>query len=295
MIRSMTGFGVVEKSNKDFSIEFRFRSVNNRFFDSNIKLPHLISFLEQKIYNLLKDNCKRGTIHINCKLKINNNKISSSKIDKNKLEYFYNYLRPIEKKFSESNFKLNLSFDDILDKISQDNQDFNLLDKNKKFILNAFNLGLKDLLQSRKIEGKKIEKEIKDNIKKLNTINSKIIRLETKNKKEHFDNYKKRIKLVLADLNLTLEDNKLYKELSLFSDKYDISEETSRIDYHLEQFSFYVKNEDYPGKKINFLCQELFREINTIGSKAGNQFISILVVDFKTYLEKIREQVQNIL
>ena len=117
----------------------------------------------------------------------------------------------------------------------------------------------------------------------------------TKNKKEHFDNYKKRIKLILSDLNLTLEDNKLYKELSLFSDKYDISEETSRINYHLEQFSFYVKSEDYPGKKINFLCQELFREINTIGSKAGNQLISILVVDFKTYLEKIREQVQNIL
>ena len=295
MIRSMTGFGVVEKSNKDFSIEFRFRSVNNRFFDSNIKLPHLISSLEQKIYDLLKDNCKRGTININCKLKINNHKISSSKIDKNKLEYFYNSLKPIEKKFSDSKFKLNLSFNEMLDKISKDNQDFNLLDKNEKFILNTFNSGLKDLLQSRKIEGKKIEKEIKDNIKKLNIINSKIIRLESKNKKQHFDNYKKRIKLVLADLNLTLEDNKLYRELSLFSDKYDISEETSRIDYHLDQFSFYVKNEDDPGKKINFLCQELFREINTIGSKAGNQFISILVVDFKTYLEKIREQVQNIL
>ena len=78
-------------------------------------------------------------------------------------------------------------------------------------------------------------------------------------------------------------------------DKYDISEETSRITYHLNKFNSYIDNEDYPGKKINFLSQELFREINTIGSKASNEIISTLVIDFKTNLEKIREQVQNIL
>ena len=83
--------------------------------------------------------------------------------------------------------------------------------------------------------------------------------------------------------------------INMFSDKYDISEETSRIKYHIDKFNSHIKNEDYPGKKINFLCQELFREINTIGSKSNNQLISTLVVDFKTGLEKIREQIQNIL
>jgi len=87
----------------------------------------------------------------------------------------------------------------------------------------------------------------------------------------------------------------LYKELAIYSDKYDISEEVVRINCHLEQFDFILKNEKFPGKKVNFLCQELFREINTTGAKANNEKISFLVVDFKTSLEKIREQVQNIL
>ena len=295
MIVSMTGFGLVEKSNSDFNIEINFRSVNNRFFDSNIRLPHSLSVLEKEIYNLLKDNCTRGTIYVNCKLKINSDKTISSNLDPKKLNQFYNLLSPINKKFSNSNFRLNLSFDSILSKIVNDEYEFNLSSKNKKYILSAFNKGLRDLLKSRRSEGKKIEVDIKDHIKKLNKINSKIIRLENKNKKEHFDNYKKRIKLILDDFNFDLEDSKLYRELAIFSDKYDLSEETSRIDYHLGQFSNYIKNEDYPGKKFNFLCQELFREINTIGSKSANQFISALVVDFKTYLEKIREQVQNIL
>ena len=295
MITSMTGFGLVEKSNSIFSIEINFRSVNSRFFDLNIRLPHSISSLEKEIYSLLKNNCGRGTINVNCKLKMNDDKLNLSKIDMKKLNQFYDLLSPINKKFSDTNLKLNLTYDNILNKVVTDESDFELSIKDKKYILTAFNLGLKDLLKSRKIEGKKIEKEIKQHIKKLEKINSKIIRLEGKNKKEHFDNYKKRIKLILNNSNIDLEDSKLYRELSLFSEKYDISEETSRIKYHLDHFSLYMKEENSPGKKFNFLCQELFREINTVGSKSANKFISILVVDFKTYLEKIREQVQNIL
>ena len=150
-------------------------------------------------------------------------------------------------------------------------------------------------MKSRKIESKKIEKEIKSNIKNIKNINLRLIKLEGKNKKEHFENYKKRIKIILDEFGYDLDDRNLYKELSIFSDKYDISEETSRINYHIEKFNSNIKEEEHPGKKLNFLCQELFREINTIGSKSNNAVISSLVVEFKTYLEKIREQVQNIL
>ena len=181
----------------------------------------------------------------------------------------------------------------ILNKLTS--QEFELNEKNKKLILTTFELAFSDLLKSRKIEGKKIETEIKSNIKILVKINSKLMKLEGKNKKEHFENYKKRIKIVLGQSGYDLDDSKLYRELAVFSDKYDISEETSRINYHIEKFNHHVRKEDYPGKKINFLCQELFREINTIGSKSNNEIISSLVVDFKTNLEKIREQIQNIL
>ena len=293
MITSMTGFGLAERKNKLFSIEINIRSTNNRFFDSNIKIPSSISSLEKTIYQSCKSHFKRGTIQLYCRIKMNDIKNTKSAISKNKLDDFYNMLLPVEKKFKNSGLRLNLSFDNILNKLTS--QEFELNEKNKKLILNTLELAFSDLLKSRKIEGKKIETEIKSNIKILVKINSKLMKLEGKNKKEHFENYKKRIKIVLGQSGYDLDDSKLYRELAVFSDKYDISEETSRINYHIEKFNNHVKKEDYPGKKINFLCQELFREINTIGSKSNNEIISSLVVDFKTNLEKIREQIQNIL
>ncbi len=289
----MTGFGLAERKNKLFSIEINIRSTNNRFFDSNIKIPSSISSLEKTIYQSCKSHFKRGTIQLYCRIKMNDIKNTKSAISKNKLDDFYNMLLPVEKKFKNSGLRLNLSFDNILNKLTS--QEFELNEKNKKLILTTFELAFSDLLKSRKIEGKKIETEIKSNIKILVKINSKLMKLEGKNKKEHFENYKKRIKIVLGQSGYDLDDSKLYRELAVFSDKYDISEETSRINYHIEKFNNHVKKEDYPGKKINFLCQELFREINTIGSKSNNEIISSLVVDFKTNLEKIREQIQNIL
>ena len=126
MITSMTGFGLVEKSNSIFSIEINFRSVNSRFFDSNIRLPHSISSLEQEIYKLLKDQCRRGTVNVNCKLKMNDDKLNLSKIDMKKLNQFYDLLSPINKKFSDTNLKLNLTYDNILNKVVTDESDFEL-------------------------------------------------------------------------------------------------------------------------------------------------------------------------
>ena len=293
MITSMTGFGLASRKNNDFSIEVNVKSTNNRFFDLNVKMPSSISSLEKIIHNSCKTHFIRGSIKLYCKIKINEIVSRNNRIDKKKLEDFYNTVIPLEKKFDETNISLNVSIDNILSKLGL--QEFELNKKNKKIILNTFDKAFIDLVKSRKSEGKKIEKEIKFNLSHIIKINSKLIGLESKNKKEHFENYKKRIKILLSQYELELDDGKLYKELAIFSDKYDISEETSRIKYHIDKFKFHIKNEDYPGKKINFLCQELFREINTIGSKSNNKIISTLVVDFKTSLEKIREQIQNIL
>ena len=132
MITSMTGFGLVEKSNSIFSIEINFRSVNSRFFDLNIRLPHSISSLEKEIYNLLKDNCRRGTVNVNFKLKMNDDKLNFSKIDMRKLNQFYDLLLPLNQKFSDTNLSLNLTYDNILNKITTDESDFKLSIKNKK-------------------------------------------------------------------------------------------------------------------------------------------------------------------
>ena len=294
MIASMTGFGTAKNSNKNFDIEFNFKSVNNRFFDYKIKLPSYFSSLEQELYKITKENCVRGSIQIYCKLKMNNDNVETLKINKDKLNKFYKSLKPINDKFNHTNFNLNISFDQLLKNLNDDvNLDLSI--KDKKIIVSVFKSALKDLLKSRLNEGRKIEKDIKSNAKFLKKTCKKIDVSQNKNKKFQFEKFKNRIKNTLDNFNHTLDDKSLYKELAIYSDKYDISEEIVRINCHLEQFDSYFKFEKYPGKKINFLCQELFREINTIGSKSNNEQISLLVVEFKNSLEKIREQVQNIL
>ena len=290
----MTGFGIVNNNNKNFDIEFNFKSTNNRFFDCKIKLPSYLSSLEKELYQITKESCVRGSIQIYCKIKMNNDNIKLPNINKKKLDKFYDSLKPINDKFNNTKFNLNISFDHLLNNLS-DQISSELSDKDKKNILSVFKTGLKDLLNSRLNEGKKIGKDIKLNMKVLKSLCKKINALQIKNKKIQFKNLKNRIANTLKEFKYKLDESSLYKELAIYSDKYDISEEIVRINCHLEQFDSYFKIEKYPGKKINFLCQELFREINTIGSKSNNDSISLLVVDFKTSLEKIREQVQNIL
>ena len=289
----MTGFGTSQISNKNFDIDFNIKSTNNRFFDFKIKLPQSLSFMEKDIYECVKKECVRGSIQIYCKLKINYDQLDVFNINNKKLDHFYNSFSFIDQKFDKGNFKLNLSFDSLLNYLGNDNND--LLIKNQKKIYSVFNLALKDLLKSRIIEGKKLEKEIKLNIKKMEKIHKEVVKLEKINKKQHFQNLKNRVNNLLNNSNYNLDDENLYKELAIYSDKYDISEETSRINSHLKQFDLYINDNQFLGKKINFLCQEFFREINTIGSKSNNKDISFLVIDFKTSLEKIREQIQNIL
>jgi len=290
----MTGFGVASKNNKNFDIEFNFKSVNNRFFDCKIKLPSSLSSLEKELYKIVKENCIRGSIQIYCKLKVNNDNINILKINKNKLDNFYNSLKPINDKFNNTNFNINISYDHLLNNL---NNEINsaLSNKDKKIVFSVFNSALKDLLNSRLNEGKKIGKDIKLNMNSLKKISKKINVLQNKNKKIQFEKLKNRITNILNKFDYKIDDSSLYKELAIYSDKYDISEEIVRINCHLEEFDSYFKFEKYPGKKINFLCQELFREINTIGSKSNSDVISLLVIEFKTSLEKIREQVQNIL
>ena len=290
----MTGFGISKNNNKNFDIEFNFKSTNNRFFDCKIKLPSFLSLLEKELYQITKSECIRGSIQIYCNIKMNRNNTDIPKINKKSLNSFYDSLKLVDDKFNNTAFNINLSLDNLLNNIA-DSTNFTLPIKDQKYILKVFNQGLKDLLKSRLNEGRKIGNDIKSNMKDLKKVSKDINKIQFKNKKNQFQKLKNRIENILDEFQYKVDNMSLYKELAIYSDKYDISEEIVRINCHLEQFDLYIKTEKYPGKKINFLCQELFREINTIGSKSSNDKISLLVVDFKNSLEKIREQVQNIL
>ena len=183
-----------------------------------------------------------------------------------------------------------LNIPDVINK--QDSGDASL--KYKALILRTVRAALRDLDDYRKIEGKNTFNDIKSILKKINVIVGKINSIANTHSKKEISYYKKKIKSFLPDLN-KLDNDRVYQEIAIIMEKKDINEEIIRLKSHIKLFNIYLMNKDYVGKKMNFLLQEMFREINTIGSKSDKVKINHYVVDVKDNLEKIKEQVQNIL
>ncbi len=291
MILSMTGYGKSEKKSKNFSVSVEIKSINNRFFDPIAKIHHSLKNFEKEIMSLVKSECVRGRVFINLDVDTNNN-IKHFVLNRKKLNSYINILNEV---LSEANIKEPitltnlLKYPDIIENIGFIEQD-----SNKKVIFNAVNAALRDLKIFRKKEGLNLQKDINNILDSINKIFIKIEKLSEKNIKKELNDYKKKIKNYMPNLS-KLDDDRLYQEIAIILEKKDINEELIRFKSHLKLFTSYLKNKKNEGKKKNFLLQEMNREVNTIGSKSDNTKIRHLVVDVKDCLEKLREQVQNIL
>ena len=291
MILSMTGFGKSERKNKNFSVSVEIKSINNRFFDPVSKIHPLFRDFEKEIVSLVKSECVRGRIFIN--LDIDSNKNSKEFVlNKKKLKSYINILNEVS---NEANIKDPISLNNLL-KYPDIIENVGIIDddSNKKVILNAVKAALRDLKIFRKKEGINLEEDINNILNSINGIFIEIEKLSNKNIKKELNNYKKKIKKYMPNLS-KLDDERLYQEIAIILEKKDINEELIRFKSHLKLFSSYMKNKKNEGKKKNFLLQEMTREVNTIGSKSDNTKVRHLVVDVKDNLEKLREQVQNIL
>ena len=292
MITSMTGYGKSENKNINFTVNVEIKSVNNRFFEPILKSPHSIKDYEQIIISLLKKECERGRIYINISI-IRNNNYNHIRLNKNILK---SYLSIIKKINQYAN--LNESFSAIsLMKLPEILENVDLNEKNKgikNITINTVKSAIKDFKKFRIIEGKNLNIEINNYIRKIKNTLSKIEKLSKKNTQKELANYKKKIKNYMPNFS-KFEDDRLYQEIAIIIEKKDISEEIVRLNSHLDLFNSYLNSKKSEGKKKNFLLQEMNREINTIGSKSDNIKIKHLVVDIKNNLEKTREQVQNIL
>ena len=292
MIASMTGYGKSENKNKNFSINVEIKSVNNRFFEPILKLPHSIKDYEQIITNLLKKECERGRIYINISI-IRNNNYNQFRLNKDILKSYLSIIKEINQ-----HTNLNESFSAInLMKLPEILESVDLNEKNqgiKNITINTVKSAIKDFNKFRIKEGKNLNIEINKYLKKIKSTLNKIEKFSKKNTQKELANYKKKIKNYMPNFS-KLEDDRLYQEIAIIIEKKDISEEIVRLNSHLDLFNSYLLSKKSEGKKKNFLLQEMNREINTIGSKSDNIKIKHLVVDIKNNLEKIREQVQNIL
>lgn len=291
MIKSMTGYGrgECEENNRRFVIELK--SVNNRYLDINIRLPkHLIS-LEDNIRKYISSRVYRGKIDVF----VSQEKFSDDDIkvvlDEQVASYYYNVYSELKKKFNlqeEITLSLLAKAPDVI--IIEKNEDDveTVWDTMKK----ALDEALSVFIDMRTKEGLKLKQDI---LERCMIISEKVNLIE-KRSPSIIDEYREKIKLRVSEFlkDVEIDESRLLNEVAFFADKVNIDEEITRLKSHIEQLRLSLESDEAVGRKLDFLIQEMNRETNTIGSKANNLEITNRVVDIKTILEDIREQIQNI-
>lgn len=289
MIKSMTGYGrgKYENENREYTVEIK--SVNNRYSDISIKLPRNISYLEEKIKKEISSKVSRGKIDVFITFYNNSTKGKNIKFNNELVKMYVNELKQLA---VENNIKDEIQIIDISkfpDVLTIENTE------DEELIWNELQIPLKEALNNfiemRTIEGQKIHDDllmrINDIQEKVNTISQNSTRLI----KDCIVKLENRIKELLNTKNI--DENRLAMETVIYADKCSVEEEITRLNSHIFQFKNLIDG-NVVGKKIDFLIQEMNRETNTIGSKSSSTDITNMVIEMKTQIEDIREQIQNI-
>ena len=290
MIKSMTGYGKSSLSinSRDYQVEIK--AVNHKYIDINIKLPRVISYLEDDIRKIVNSKIKRGKIDISILFENYSKEGNDIRIN---TELAKMYIQNLKKLADEENISANIEvteitkFPDVLTIKS------NFDEKQIKIeLIQAVEDALEQLINMRQNEGNRISQDIFDKILQIEKKNEEIFELSTGLIDEYVVKLEARIKEILKTEEL--DKSRLMQEVVIYADKCSVEEEITRLRSHIEQLRGLINSDEPSGKKMDFIIQEMNREINTIGSKANNLEIVNRVVDIKTILEDIREQIQNI-
>ena len=290
MIKSMTGYGKSSLSinSRDYQVEIK--AVNHKYIDINIKLPRVISYLEDDIRKIVNSKIKRGKIDISILFENYSNEGNDIRIN---TELAKMYIQNLKKLADEENISANIEvteitkFPDVLTIKS------NFDEKQIKIeLIQAVEDALEQLINMRQNEGSRISQDIFDKILQIEKKNEEIFELSTGLIDEYVVKLEARIKEILKTEEL--DKSRLMQEVVIYADKCSVEEEITRLRSHIEQLRGLINSDEPSGKKMDFIIQEMNREVNTIGSKANNLEIVNRVVDIKTILEDIREQIQNI-
>ena len=284
MIHSMTGFGREEKLINDKKIVIEIRTLNSKGLDINLKVHDSFSFIGEYLRKSIKEKLIKGKVDVILDIE-NTNEDLLIPFNKSKIKAYLKELRK-DFKIDESQIISNLLMGNSY---VNSNVTFNRgEEKNIKILLDKV---IQKQLKYRRIEGKAIGDDLKKSISKINSYLNKVVSSESNRIKDK----KKKIKSHFNELNEKYDKSRLEQEIIYYIEKLDINEEIIRLKHHLKFFSSEMKNKEIKGKKLSFISQEIGREINTIGSKANNFEIQSMVVNMKEELEKIKENVLNIL
>lgn len=291
MIKSMTGYGRknINIDGRDITVEIK--SVNHRYFDFNGRIPRIYGFLEENTKSYVQNFISRGKVDVYIL-------IDSSDADDIEIKLNHSLIKNYMNAFEELSSVYSLKNDMTVSSISRFGDIFSIkkIEEDKDVIWNqvktVLDEAINEFMKMRTVEGEKLYKDL---FEKADTLLSFVEALEPL-EKDSIEEYKnKQFEKMSEFLNdSTIDENRILAEVAIFADRVAVDEELVRLKSHISQFKSIIKEDIPVGRKLDFLLQEMNREINTIGSKSSNIEISKIVVDFKALLEKVREQIQNI-
>ena len=289
MIQSMTGYGVGNAVQKNLSVDVEIKSVNSRYYEAYLKIPPALAAKEYEIREMIKQKIQRGKINCIILLKYNGVENGSTQFDPAKLESFLKMINKIRK---SAGLKDQVKLEHIL--ASKDmftSKETEISVSGFDLVKKALNKATDQLLKMRRNEGKELAIDLKNRIKYIGNKVAEIEREFQKGKEDYYEKLQNRVNELLGDKEI--DKDRLNVELAFIADRADITEECVRLKSHLK---FFLKSlsEPEPGRKLNFLCQEMNRETNTISSKSISTSVTHTSVFIKEEIEKIREQIQNL-
>ena len=291
MLKSMTGFGRASESINGLEVTVEIKSVNHRYFEFAVRIPRVYQFMEEKLKSLCQQSISRGKIELSVFIEDNSENATAIEINRQYADAYISALKTLSKEYSIKNdIKIStLAGNPELFKVTRRELDEEAV---TEVVISVASKALNSFIDMRRAEGERLCNDV---ISRIDTILSKVSVIEERSPetvKAYRERLEQKVKELLEDAKV--DEQRLITETAIFADKVAVDEETVRLRSHITQLRDILNLDSPMGKKLDFIVQEMNRETNTIGSKCQNIEISHIVVDIKSEIEKIREQIQNI-
>lgn len=286
----MTGFGRSKKESQSYSVTVEIRSVNHRFSEFVIRMPRQLLKIEDKLKKKMAEQIKRGRVEVFVTIEGSGAFHRSIQVDWDLLDQYYQYIEQIQQRYQLNDF---ISLSNLLNREEfvsiEEESDRN--EELEQLVTSAVEEAVEQVIEMRKIEGEALKRDLEAQLQRLGTIVFKVSEFAPTVVQQYQERLEKKFQEFFQG---EIDQNRILTEVGIFADKADINEELKRLESHLQQFQQTLKEQETVGRKLDFLVQEMNREVNTIGAKANHSSIAQQVVEMKSLLEKMKEQVQNI-
>lgn len=284
MMKSMTGFGKASVENETYRVNIEIKSVNHRFLDVQLKLPTGMSAFDLAIRKQVSQKLSRGRVELICKLEELQASSKKAKVNRELLPQVMAQLPEISPENLISQLLLREEFIEVT------NQEI-ATERLQDLVLSALDQALEQLVAKRAQEGEQIYQVLQQQGQEAAAVLTQLVAFQDVYEKEYQERYTKKLQDYLGGV---VDQDRLLTELAILLEKGDIHEETDRLNIHLETYAATLQKKVPIGRELDFLVQEMNREVNTIGSKTSHVTLKGYVIQLKTILEKIREQIQNV-